>query len=153
NERIWLSLTSLPPATYFRHLVASKVISLLLILTPFAVADAALFALGYGEALGAFAVVVLVIPGAFVLEILWSAYVAPIQIKGEDMTMAAQFNLRQFATILPLIPAFLLASGATLVPLIAAVGGAALIVIAAFLTMSRGFWSRVVVRLTENGFI
>jgi len=153
NERIWLSLTSLPPATYFRHLVASKVISFLLILAPFAVADAALFALGYGEALGALAVIALVIPGAFVLEILWSAYVAPIQIKGEDVTMAAQFNLRQFATILPLIPAFLLASGATLVPLIAAVGGAALIVIAAFLTMSRGFWSRVVVRLTENGFI
>ena len=153
NERIWLSLTSLPPATYFRHLVASKLISMLLILAPFAAADAALFALGYGEALGALAVVALVIPGAFVLEILWSAYVAPIQIKSEDITMAGQFNLRQFAAILPMIPAFLLATGATLVPLVALVGGAILIITATLLTMSGGFWSRVVVRMTENGFV
>ena len=74
NERIWLSLTSLPPATYFRHLIASKVISLLLVISPFAVADAVLLALGYGEALGALAVVVFVIPGSYIVEMLWAAY-------------------------------------------------------------------------------
>ena len=153
NERIWLSLTSLPPDVYFRHLVVSRVISLLLVLAPFAAADVALFMLGYAEALGALAVVALVIPGAFVLEMLWAAYVAPIQVKGEDQTMANQFNIRQFVTILPMIPAFIFATGATLVPLLAVAGGVILLVIAAILTMSRGFWSRVVVRLTENGFI
>ncbi len=153
NERIWLSLTSLPPATYFRHLVVSRVASLLLILAPFAAADGALFVLGYGEALGALAVVALVIPSSFVLEMLWAAYVAPIQVKGEDQTMVNQFNIRQFVTILPMIPAFILASGATLVLLIAVVGGVVLIVISAILTMSGRFWNRVVVRLTESGFI
>jgi len=148
-----LSLTSLPPATYFRHLIASRIISMLLILAPFAVADCALLALGYSEALGALAVVVFVIPGAYVLEILWSAYVAPIQIKGEDLTMVAQFSLRQFAAILPLIPALIFASAATFAPLFAVGGGTILIVISVLLTMSKGFWGRVVVRLTENGFV
>jgi hypothetical protein len=153
NERIWLSLTSLPPAVYFRHLIASRVISLLLILAPFAVADAALYAMGYGEALGALAVVLTVIPGSFMLEVLWAAFIAPIQIKGDDMSMPAQFNLRQMATALPLIAVIILASVATLVPIFAFAGGVVLIAISAVLTMSGRFWGRVVTRLTENGFI
>jgi hypothetical protein len=153
NERLWLSLASLPPATYFRHLIISRVISLMLIVAPFAVADAALVFLGYGEALGAMAVVALVIPGSFVIEVLWSAYVAPIQVKGEDFTMPAQFNLRQLAAVLPLIPNFVLASAANFVPLLAVVGGAILIGISSVLILSGRFWGKVVTRLTENGFV
>jgi hypothetical protein len=33
-----------------------------------------LLALGYGEALGALAVVVFVIPGSYIVEMLWAAY-------------------------------------------------------------------------------
>ena len=153
NERIWLSLTSLPPAVYFRHLIASKVVSLLLILAPFAAADALLFAMGYGEGLGALAVVALVIPGSFVLEILWAAYIAPIQVKGDDLMMAAQFNLKQMSTALLLIPVIIMAAAATILPTIAVGGGAALVIIAAILTTSGGFWERVVTKLTENGFV
>lgn len=153
NERLWLSLTSMPPATYFRHLVVSKVVSLLLILAPFGVADVFLAGLGYGEALGALAVIAFVIPGAFVIEILWAAYIAPIQVKGEDMTMPGQFSLRQFAAVLPVIPAFALASVATLFPIVALVGGGLLIAVSALLLMSGRFWGSVVTRLTENGFV
>ena len=153
NERIWLSITSLPPGTYFRHLIGSKVISLLLILTPFAAADAALFALGYGEALGAFAVVVAVVPGSYVLEILWAAYIAPIQVKGDDLVMPAQFSLKQLMTAAPLVVVFLLVSVATIFPTVAAIGGLALIALSVALTASGRFWSRVVTKLTENGFV
>ncbi len=153
NERIWLSLTSLPPGTYFRHLVTSKLISLFLILTPFMVADAALFALGYGEALSALGVIALVIPGSYVLEIIWAAYVAPIQVKGDDAMMAAQFSLRQMSTALLLIPVFIFAAAATIVPAAALIGGAAMVMISIALTMSNGFWSRVLTKLTENGFV
>lgn len=153
NERLWLSLTSLPPATYFRHLIASRVISLLLILAPFAVADVALLAMGYGAALAALAVVITVIPGSFVLEICWAAYVAPIQVKGDDMVMAAQFNLRQMATAIPLAPVFLTVSIASIFPVVAVAGGLILVALSAALTMSGGFWSRVVTKLTENGFV
>lgn len=153
NERIWLSLTSLPPSTYFRHLIASKTISLLLILAPFAAADAALLVLGYGEALGALVAVVAVIPGFYVLEILWAAYVAPIQVKGDDLMMAAQFNLRQFSTALPLVVVFILVSLATLLPVVAVAGGLILVAMAGGLTMSGRFWDNVVTRLTENGFV
>jgi len=153
NERIWLSLTSLPPASYFRHLIASRVISLMLILVPFAAANAALFVLGNGVALGAIAVILLVIPSSFVLEICWAAYIAPIQVKGDDMVMPAQFNLRQMATAIPLVAVFILVSIATIVPLVAAIGGLVLCAAAALLTMSGGFWSRVVTKLTENGFV
>ena len=153
NERIWLSLASLPPNIYFRHLIASKVVSLLIILAPFMVADVALVALGYGEAVGALAVVAAVIPGSYVLEILWSAYVTPIQVKGDDQYMAAQFNLRQLSATLPLVAVFFLVSVATLFPLFALVGGLGLSVLAAFLTMSGRFWGRVVTKLTESGFV
>ena len=153
NERIWLSLTSLPPATYFRHLIASRVVSLLLILAPFAAANVALLALGYGEALGALVVVAAVIPGSYVLEILWAAYIAPIQVKGDDLMMAAQFNLRQLSTALPLVAVFLLVSIATLFPTVAVVGGLVLIAIAAALTTSGRFWGKVVTKLTESGFV
>ncbi|HEY6282684.1 MAG TPA: hypothetical protein VIW22_02030 [Nitrososphaerales archaeon] len=153
NERMWLSLTSLPANTYFRHLIASRVISLLLILAPFAVADAALLALGHSGALGALAVVIAVIPGAYVLEICWAAYIAPIQVKGDDMVMPTQFNLKQMATAVPLIAVFLLVSVATLLPILAAVGGLVLCVFAGLLTLSGRFWNRVVTKLTENGFV
>lgn len=153
NERLWLSLTSLPASTYFRHLIASRVVSLLFILAPFAAADAALFALGYGEALGALTVVIAVIPGSYVLEILWAAYVAPIQVKGDDLTMQAQFSLRQFSAALPLVAVFFLASVASIFPVVAVVGGVALTVTSAALTMSGRFWGRVVAKLTETGFV
>jgi hypothetical protein len=152
NERVWLSLTSLPPATYFRHFIASRVISLFLVLAPFAVADIVLLALGY-EMLGALAVACTVIPGAFVLEVLWSAYVAPIQVKGDDLMMAAQFSLRQLSTALPLVAVFFLASIATAVPIVGLVGGLVLVSIAALLTLSGRFWGKVVERLTETGFV
>jgi hypothetical protein len=153
NERMWLSLTSLPASTYFRHLIASRVISLLLILAPFALADAALLALGHSGALGALAVVIAVIPGAYVLEICWAAYVAPIQVKGDDMVMPTQFNLRQLATAVPLVAVFFLVSVATLLPIVAAVGGLVLCAFAGLLTLSGRFWNRVVTKLTENGFV
>ncbi len=153
NERIWLSLTALPPAIYFRHLIASRVISLMLILAPFAAANAVLFALGYGVALGALGVVLAVIPGAFVLEICWAAYIAPIQVKGDDMVMAAQFSLRQLATALPLGGVILLVSIASIFPVVAIAGGLFLCAVSALLTMSGGFWSRVTTKLTENGFV
>jgi len=153
NERIWLSLTALPPATYFRHLIASRVLSLVIMLIPFAVADGILFALGYGEALGAVAVIIVVIPGSYVLEICWAAYIAPIQVKGDDMVLAAQFNLRQLFTSIPLVGVIVLASVATLFPLVAFAGGLLLCVLSALLTLSGGFWSRVLTKLTENGFV
>jgi hypothetical protein len=153
NERTWLSLTSLPAATYFRHLIASRVISLFMILTPFAVADVALLVLGHGEALGAFAVIIAVIPGMYVIEICFSAYIAPIQVKGEDMTMPAQFSLKQLATALPVGGSFILVSAATISPTFAAVGGAVLCVLSTLIVMSKRFWGGVVTRLTENGFV
>jgi hypothetical protein len=153
NERMWLSLTSLPVATYFRHVIASRVISLFTILAPFAVADGVLLALGYGNTLGTLLVVLAVIPSSYVLEVCWAAYVAPIQVKGDDMAMPAQFNLKQFATALPLIAVVLLVSVASVVPMVAAVGGLVLVAASVLLTMSGRFWAKVVTKLTETGFV
>ena len=153
NERLWLSLTSLPPATYFKHLISSKVVSLLVILAPFAIIDAALQVLGDPEALGALMTILLVIPGAFVLEICWAAYIAPIQIKGDDMMMPAQFNLRQMAVALPMGGVVIVAVIGVLFAPFAAVAGLVLCLVSALLTLSGRFWGRVVTKLTENGFV
>jgi len=153
NERLWLSLTSLPPATYFKHLISSKVVSLLVILAPFAVIDAMLQVLGDPEALGALMMILLVIPGAFVLEICWAAYIAPIQVKGDDMMMPAQFNLRQMAVALPMGGVVIVAVIGVVFAPFAAVAGLLLCLISALLTLNGGFWSRVVTKLTENGFV
>ena len=153
NERLWLSLTSLPAATYFKHLVSSKVVSLLVVLAPFAVVDALLQTLGDSEALGALMMILLVIPGAFVLEICWAAYIAPIQVKGDDMMMPAQFNLRQMAVALPMGGVVIIATIGVLFAPFAAVAGLVLCLVSALLTLSKGFWNRVVTKLTENGFV
>jgi hypothetical protein len=153
NERIWLSLTSLPPASYFKHLIGARVLSLMVILAPFAIADAVLLALGHSGALGAIVVVLAVIPGSFVLEICWAAYIAPIQIKGDDMMMPAQFNLKQMATALPFVVVVALAAIASVFPIIAAAGGVVLCGVSGLLTTSSRFWRGVVTKLTENGFI
>jgi len=153
NERIWLSLTSLPPATYFRHLVGSKLLSLMIILAPFVVADAVLAALNYAMALAGLIIVLTVIPASFVLQICFAAYIAPIQVKGDDMMMPAQFNLRQMATSLLIVPVILLASLSAIFPMVAVVGGLVLCVLAALLVYSGGFWRRVVTKLTESGFV
>jgi hypothetical protein len=153
NERIWLSLTSLPPATYFRHLIASKLISLMIILVPFAIADAVLAAYGYAMSMAGLVIILTVIPASFVLQICFAAYVAPIQVKGDDMMMPAQFNLRQMATGLLVVPTFFLAAVGSIFPTVAAVGGLFLCAVAGLLVYSGGFWSRVVTRLTESGFV
>jgi len=153
NERLWLSLTSLPVATYFKHLISSKVISLIVILAPFATVDALLQLLGDPEALGALMMIILVIPGAFVLEICWAAYIAPIQVKGDDMMMPAQFNLRQMAVALPMGGVVIVATIGVLFAPFAAVAGLILCFVSALLTLSGGFWNRVVTKLTENGFV
>jgi len=153
NERLWLSLTSLPAATYFKHLIFSKTISLLVILAPFAGVDAVLQVLGAPEALGALLMILLVIPGTFVLEICWAAYIAPIQVKGDDMMMPAQFNLRQLAVALPMGWVVIIAAIGVLYAPFAAAAGLILCLLSAALTLSGGFWSRVVTKLTENGFV
>jgi len=153
NERLWLSLTSLPPSTYFKHLISSKVVSLLVILAPFGIVDAALQVLGDPEALGVLMTILLVIPGAFVLEICWAAYIAPIQIKGDDMMMPAQFNLRQMAVALPMGGVVIVAVFGVLFAPFAAAAGLVLCLVSALLTMSGRFWGRVVTKLTENGFV
>ena len=121
-------------------------------MVPFAAVDAVLQSLGDPEALGALLMILLVIPGAFVLEICWSAYIAPIQVKGDDMTMPAQFNLRQLAVALPMGGVVIVATIGVLFAPFAAIAGVVLCVISAALTLSGGFWSRVVTKLTENGF-
>lgn len=153
NERLWLSLTSLPPAMYFRHLIGSKLVSLMIILAPFAVADAILAASGYTMALAGLVIVLTVIPASFILQICFSAYIAPIQVKGDDMMMPGQFNLNQMATGLLVVPAIFLAALSAAFLIVAVVGGIILYVIAASLVFSAGFWSRVVAKLTENGFV
>jgi len=153
NERVWLSLTSLPAASYFRHLLAARTLSLILVLAPFAVADGGLLLLGFGGALEAMVVVIAVVPPLFVLQVCFTAYIAPIQVKGDDMTMPAQFNLRQMATGLVLAPVVLIIAIASFFPIVAEVGGLVLCVLALLLVMSGGFWNRVVTRLTESGFI
>ena len=153
NERLWLSLTSLPAASYFKHLITSKVVSLLVVVGPFAAVDAVLQWLGDPEALGALMMILLVIPGAFVLEICWAAYIAPIQVKGDDMMMPAQFNLRQMAVALPMGGVVIVAVFGVLFAPFAAIAGTMLCLVSATLTLSGRFWGRVVTKLTENGFV
>jgi len=153
NERIWLSLTSLPPATYFRHLVTSKLLAFMMILAPFAVADAVLTALNYTMALAGLVIILAIIPASFVLQICFAAIIAPIQVKGDDMMMPAQFNLRQMATGLLVVPVLFLAALSAAFLIVAVVGGIFLCVLAAVLVYSGGFWSMVVTKLTESGFV
>ena len=74
--------------------------------------------------------------GAFVLEICWSAYIAPIQIKGDDMMMPAKFNIRQLVVTLPMGGVVLVATVGVLFAPFAAVADVVLCVLPTALTLS-----------------
>jgi hypothetical protein len=163
NERGWLAFTAMDPARYLRHLLLSRVISVLAILGPFGAADLALALLGIGSAIEfgqnvsfpwtSSIILLVTIPSASILATYLVARVGAVQQVKEEGMMPGQFDIRQFVAILPIYfviglivisEIFLIASVAIAV---------ILTLIAALLLTISSVWRGIAYRLTQRGFI
>lgn len=163
NERGWLAFTAMDPAKYLRHLLLSRVLSVLAILGPFGAANLVLAFLGRGtgKALGqnlsfplAAAVVLLVtVPAASILATYIVARLGAVQQVREEGMMPGQFDLRQFVAILPIYFVIGLIIVSEIFVIAAVVIATTLTLISALLLISSSVWRGIAYRLTQRGFV
>jgi len=103
NERLWLGFMSRSPTDYLRDLMLAKSLSFVALFLPLALSNF-LLALKGDEMAFTFGLTLLVImPSLLVMVVYASAFLNPLQIK-EELLMPGQFNLRQLATMIPILP-------------------------------------------------
>ncbi len=152
NERLWLGFTSVNPFAYLRYVVAARALSVASMFSPFAAADIVMSLLGVRGAINAALLVAVVLPCNFILVVLWSGYVSPVQIK-EEGSMPSQFNLKQTLNVLPALVSIALASIVT-VSLIFAVIISLVMLLSAFVTLTNKRVAEIIIRkMVDNGFV
>jgi hypothetical protein len=153
NERAWLALTSVEPSLYFRYVSMAKALSLVAMISPFAIVNVVLALLGVEGAFVPVIPLLITIPCSTVLLLYWSSRVYPIQIKEEAPMMPSQFNLRQMTIVVPFI-IFIAAVEASAIFFPAAVVTAAFSLgLTLYLLYNHSAWDRLVEKLIENGFV
>ena len=163
NERGWLAFTAMDPAKYLRHLLLSRVLSILSILGPFGAANLVLTFLGRGIAmefgqdasfsLRASIILLATIPAASILATYIVARVGAVQQVKEEGMMPGQFDLRQFVAVLPIyfVVGLIIISE---IFLTAAIAIAVIVgLISTLLLISSSVWRGVAYRLTQKGFV
>jgi hypothetical protein len=163
NERGWLAFTAMDPARYLRHLLLSRVLSVLAILGPFGAADLALALLGTGNAIefgqnvsfpwNSSIILLVTIPFASILATYLVARVGAVQQVKEEGMMPGQFDIRQFVAILPIYFVIGLIIISEIFLIASVVIAAVLTLIAAILLTVSGIWRGIAYRLTLRGFI
>jgi hypothetical protein len=150
NERAWLSLTAMEPALYFRYVSIAKLLSFLLVVSPFAAVDVALTILSVSGTLTPIIPLLVTIPLSIIIFLYWSSRMAPIQIKEEMPMMPSQFNLRQMSSIIPFI-IFILATEVSAFFLLAAVMVAvATVALCLVLLYNRKAWQKLTRSLSKT---
>ena len=163
NERGWLAFTAMDPARYLRHLLLSRVISVLAILGPFGVADLVLafvapstvLELGQNVSFPWTSSIILLvtIPAASIIATYLVARVGAVQQVKEEGMMPGQFDIRQFVAILPIYVVIGLIIVSEIFLIASIVIAATLALISALLLMLSGVWRGIAYRLTVRGFI
>jgi hypothetical protein len=153
NERGWLAFTAMDPATYLRHLLLSRVVSVLAIIGPFGAADIVLGLVGASRGFEAAVVLLVTIPSASVFATYIVARLGAVQQVREEGMMPGQFDLRQFLVILPVyfvIGLIIVSEISTIASIIIA---SVLTIVAVSMLISTGIWRGIAYRLTERGFV
>ncbi|MBO0888321.1 hypothetical protein J2P12_04390 [Candidatus Bathyarchaeota archaeon] len=153
NERGWLAFTAMDPATYLRHLLLSRVVSVLAIIGPFGVADIVLGLFGTGQGFEAAIVLLVTVPAASIFATYIVARLGAVQQVREEGMMPGQFDLRQFLVILPVyfVIGLIIVSEISILASILIAG--VLTIVAASLLISASVWRGIAYRLTERGFV
>lgn len=161
NERLWLGFMTRSPTRYLRDLLTAKSLSLATLLSPIAIASFLIAIQGNVQALSFGLLLLVEIPSLLVIVVYASAFLYPFQIR-EELMMPGQFNLRQMATLLPLLPVWLFVSlsfgvleaGLTFLSLTITLLTTLLIAgIAITLMYSRSLGKKVIDSLVTAGFV
>lgn len=152
NERVWLSITSLPSYVYFKHLLISKVLAIFVLLSPIMVANLVLYFFGQTIALTAFISELLIFPTVSSLYTYLYSFATPVQLT-EEITPTLQFNLRQAFIVLLSYSVIGLVVGALYsnIFLIAAI--VLVNSLCAYIILSKRVHRSLVNRLVEKGFV
>ncbi len=152
NERAWLAFTSMPPPKYIRHFLISRLLSALIILSPFVAVDAVLSLLGSQIALNSAVAITLFTPSSTVLTTYVSARVYPFQINEQGL-QPTQFSLRQMLTVVPAFATVGFVGIALFMLLIGAIASLVLLALVLVVLRSDRLLQKLVFNLTEKGFI
>lgn len=161
NERLWLGFMTRSPTRYLREILIAKALSIATLFSPLAIANFIIAIRGNEQALNFGLLLVTVLPSLLVIVVYVSAFLSPFQIK-EEFTMPGQFNLRQMATLLPALPAWVmlaasfgaLEQGLTSVASEITVFTSIIFVVAAlFLLSSESLGRKLINNLVAAGFV
>lgn len=152
NERLWLAFTSIDPAIYLRKVLFSKMMSVLIILSPFVFASFLLYLKGFILALSLILVCTLIMPSFSVLITLLIYRLNPRQIKEEEYTVE-QVNVRELISVIPVFIMIGISSVAAVIPLFALIAGSFLLALSLILILNKDFLREFAYRLADKGFI
>ncbi len=153
NERGWLAFTAMDPATYLRHLVLSRVVSTLAIVSPFGIADIIIAIVRDPTGLNSAVALLVTIPAASIIAAYIVARAGAVQQVKEEGIMPGQFDLRQLVVILP-VYFFIGLIIVSLLSFVVAIIIAAILGFLSLLLLGRAsIWRGIAYRLTEKGFI
>jgi len=152
NERLWLSITSLPSYIYLKHLFISKMLSILTLISPFIIANFILYLIGNTSALISLIIEIAIFPSMSIIYTYLYSHASPIQVI-EDITPNIQFNLRQLFIVLLSYSVLGIVIGAFyyipfLILIIILINGFSL-----YIVLNKNISMNLVNRLVERGFV
>lgn len=151
-ERAWLAFTSMPAYLYWRRVIFSKFIQMLVMVSPFFVASLYLYFMGIQEAINTLPLYILTIPSISILVMYLSGLLTMDQIK-EIGIMSSQFSLRQLIVVLPVGLSFAVVIASLISFSLALLSAVFLFGFMLVVVMRKKSWTNLVYKLTERGYV
>ena len=151
-ERAWLAFTSIPAPTYWKHVILSKFLQIVIMISPFALAGIYLHFLGVTGAINTLPILLIMAPSASIIFMFISARLTMEQIK-EPGTMPAQFSLKQILVFLPIVLIFFAVILSLILVTLSIIISVLFLAVTLMLVFRKRTWTRLVYKLTENGYV
>lgn len=151
-ERAWLAFTSMPAHIYWRRVIFSKFIQMLIMVAPFFAASLYLHLIGIQLAVNTLPLYILTIPSISILVMYLSGILTMDQIK-EIGTISSQFSLRQLIVILPVGLSFAIVLGSLFSFSMALISSVVLFGFMLLVVLRKKSWTNMVYKLTERGYV
>lgn len=152
NERLWLSITSLPSHVYLRHLLLSKALAIFVLLSPFIIANLVMYLLGFEVALVSAIAEFAIFPSISAIYTYLYSFATPIQIT-DDIVPTMQFNLRQAIIVLLSYSVIALVIGAFYLQYFLIASIIVVNLAFAYILLNKSIHRNLVNRLAEKNFV
>lgn len=151
-ERAWLAFTSIPAPIYWRHVILSKYIQIVIMISPFAIVGIYLHFNGVAGAINTLPLLLILAPSASIIFMFIQARLTMEQIK-EPGTLPSQFSLRQVIVFIPIVVIFIAVLLSLIVMILSIIISIAYLAVTLILVFNKRTWTKLVYKLTENGYV